>query len=83
MTSEPIPAISRRVKELREAKAISQQALANAAGLSTSVISQLEQGSKADPRLSTLQALAKALRVDVCELIGEETAAKPAGRSRK
>ena len=83
------PPISRRLKELREAAGMSQQALAGAAGLSISVVSQIEQGTKADPRLSTLQALSKALGVGIERLAGDEgsstegEAKKPRGRPRR
>ena len=69
-------ALADRVKQLREAAGMSQQALAVSAGLSISVITQLEQGQKADPRISTVAALAQALGVTVDELLREEE--KPA-----
>jgi transcriptional regulator with XRE-family HTH domain len=62
--------IGERVRELRVAAGLSQQALSNAAGLSTSVVSQLEQGTNLDPRLSTLLALADAMGVTLDELAG-------------
>src|SRR5262245_36077935 len=80
MAGEPLPLICRRVKALREAAGLSQQALANAAGLSISVISQLEQGTKTDPRLSTMQALARALGVEVCDLAGARQPGEPRRR---
>jgi transcriptional regulator with XRE-family HTH domain len=42
-----------------------------AAGLSMSLITQLEQGLKSDPRLSTLRALAGALGVSLDVLTGD------------
>jgi transcriptional regulator with XRE-family HTH domain len=75
--------IGERVRELRVAAGLSQQALSNAAGLSTSVVSQLEQGTNQDPRLSTLLALADAMGVTLDELAGrtppaEASADRPA-----
>jgi transcriptional regulator with XRE-family HTH domain len=61
--------IGERLKALRAAAGMSQQALAVAAGLSTSIVSQIEQGQKEDPRISTIQALAQALGVSVDELL--------------
>jgi len=58
---------------------MSQRALAKAAGLSPVLVTKLESGAIADPRLSTLRKLAKALNVTVADLIGE---GKPAPRSR-
>jgi transcriptional regulator with XRE-family HTH domain len=92
--TKPIPHLGRRVKQLREAAGLSQQALAAAAGLSISVVTQLEQGAKADPRVSTAAALAAALGVTMDELLAtasEEPVAKrrseridsPAARFRR
>jgi transcriptional regulator with XRE-family HTH domain len=53
--------LSERLRSLREAKGVSQQELATGAGLSMSLVAKLEQGKKADPRVSTLLALASAL----------------------
>jgi transcriptional regulator with XRE-family HTH domain len=57
-----------RLKELREAKGLTQEALAKRAGCSRAYLSRLEMGLH-DPPLSRLQALAKALRVTVAELV--------------
>jgi transcriptional regulator with XRE-family HTH domain len=82
MPKKEIPAFSRLVKELRDAAGITQQELATRAGLSISLVTQIEQGSKADPKLSTLHALAQALGVDVAALAAsgppEHSADKPA-----
>jgi len=56
-------AISQRIKGLREAAGLSQQELAVKADLSVSQVAKLEQGSKADPRVSTMLSLARALGV--------------------
>ena len=62
-------AISERIKTLREASGLSQQEVAVLADLSMSLVAKLEQGKKADPRTSTLLALAAALKVQPGELI--------------
>jgi transcriptional regulator with XRE-family HTH domain len=56
-------ALSLRLKHLREASGLSQQEVAVKADLSLSLVAKLEQGKKADPRASTLLALAEALGV--------------------
>src|SRR4051812_16029885 len=56
-------ALSQRIKRLREAAGLSQQEVATRGDLSLSLVAKLEQGKKADPRASTLLALAKALEV--------------------
>jgi transcriptional regulator with XRE-family HTH domain len=66
---------------------MSQQALAAAAGVSISVVTQLEQGMKTDPRISTVAALARALGVGIDALAseppaGQRPAADPPPRDR-
>ncbi|MBL8800006.1 MAG: helix-turn-helix transcriptional regulator [Planctomycetia bacterium] len=56
-------ALALRIKQLREAAGLSQQEVAVGADLSMSLVGKLEQGKKADPRASTLLALARALGV--------------------
>ena len=67
--------IGEQVKAWREARGLSQRALAERAGMPYPMIARLELG-QTDPRLSTLRRLAKALNVTVAELIGE-------GKSRR
>jgi transcriptional regulator with XRE-family HTH domain len=64
-----IPPIRARLKQLRHAAGISQQELASRAGLSVSVVCQIEQGRRTDPRISTLKAVADALGVSVAVLV--------------
>ena len=61
-----------KLKQLREARGLSQAALAKKVGrggVSREYIARLETG-KHDPPLSTLEKLAKALGVRVTELLG-------------
>jgi len=62
--------LASRVKRLRKARGLTQQALAVKAGVSLGYLARLEIGMH-DPRLSTLQKLAKALGVPVGQLLGE------------
>ncbi len=57
--------LANKLKRLREEAGLSQQALAVAAGLSTGVVSRIEQGQKTDILLGTATALARALGVTV------------------
>jgi transcriptional regulator with XRE-family HTH domain len=59
-----MPLFGVRLKELRLAKDLSQAKLADAAGVSLSVVFKAEQGVSCDPPWSTVQALAEALGVD-------------------
>jgi transcriptional regulator with XRE-family HTH domain len=69
VTQELAP-IGQRLKALRENAGMSQQSLATSAGLSVSLVSQIERGSRVDPRMSTITALAAALDVTLDELVG-------------
>lgn len=58
------------VKALRQAKGLSQRALAARVGVTAAYITMLERGKKTNPSLPTLRKLAKALGVPVAELLG-------------
>jgi|GEM_PF-1959123 len=70
--------IAYRLRTLREGAGLSQQQVAERADLSLSLIAKMEQGRKADPRASTLLALAGALNVRPGQLI-EDLATPPEG----
>jgi len=57
-----------KLRKLRQARKLSQAALADRAGFSREYVNKIEAG-RYDPPLSTLDALAKALRVKVEELV--------------
>ncbi|MEE8241808.1 MAG: helix-turn-helix transcriptional regulator [Nitrospirales bacterium] len=59
-----------KLKRIRERKGLSQRALAAKAKMSVTYLCNVENG-KADPSLSTLRRLAKALRVKVVNLLDE------------
>jgi transcriptional regulator with XRE-family HTH domain len=62
--------IGNRLKELRIRRALTQYELADRAGISTNALNRIEL-NKAEPHMSTLRKLAKALDVVPAELIGE------------
>jgi transcriptional regulator with XRE-family HTH domain len=76
LMTEPISGLGERIRQRRRDAGLSQQGLAVAAGLSISVIAQLEQGQRDDPRVSTLAAIARALGVRLDVLAGIEPAAQ-------
>jgi transcriptional regulator with XRE-family HTH domain len=82
MPSKERTGLAARLKSLRDKAGMTQQQVATAAGLSMSLITQLEQGSKSDPRLSTLRALAGALGVSLDELTGDGGQAEKPKRKR-
>jgi transcriptional regulator with XRE-family HTH domain len=57
-----------RLKQIRAKEGLSQADLAKKAGISREYIARLETGHH-DPSLSTLEKLAKALKVKVGELL--------------
>ncbi|MBN1548489.1 MAG: ImmA/IrrE family metallo-endopeptidase [Syntrophaceae bacterium] len=59
--------LAQNVRRLRTAKSFSQSALANASGLSLPAIKNLEL-AKSQPRMRTMQAIAKALEVKIQDL---------------
>ena len=69
-------ALSARIKALRETAGLSQQEVAERGDLSLSLVAKLEQGKKADPRASTLLALAEALGVTPGTLLDDLVPAK-------
>jgi transcriptional regulator with XRE-family HTH domain len=64
-----VSAIGPKIRELREAAALTQEDLAHQAGISTSTLSRIERGNF-QPRMDTLGKLAQALGVSVAELVG-------------
>jgi transcriptional regulator with XRE-family HTH domain len=57
-----------KLRKLRQARKLSQAALAERAGFTREYVNKIEAG-RYDPPLSTLDALAKALRVKVQDLV--------------
>jgi transcriptional regulator with XRE-family HTH domain len=62
--------VGERLKALRIRRALTQEELAQRAGLSKNAVNRLEV-DKAEPRMSTLRKLARALGVDPSELVGD------------
>ena len=58
-----------RVKELREARGLSQEAVAEKAGLGYKYYQHVESGRRRDIRLSTIEKLAKACGLELWELL--------------
>jgi transcriptional regulator with XRE-family HTH domain len=57
-----------RLKKLRTARGMSQDALAEKANITREYVNKLEAG-RYDPTVSVVQRLAKALKVSVAELV--------------
>lgn len=63
--------LARRVKEFRTANAMTQEELAKAAGIQRETIVQIESGNS-NPRLSTIEAIAYTLSIDISELLKQK-----------
>jgi transcriptional regulator with XRE-family HTH domain len=63
----PDPRLARALRELRERRAISQEGVAHAAGLTVSAYARIERG-EANPTWTTVAQIASALGVSVAEL---------------
>jgi transcriptional regulator with XRE-family HTH domain len=63
--------LGRRLAALRARRRITQDALADQAGVSVDIIRKLEQGRRQSARLDTLVRLARALDVPVAEVMGK------------
>lgn len=61
--------IGERIAQLRERRGMDITDLASASGLSSSYISQIENGKRSNLTLSTLEALASGLGVTLSELV--------------
>jgi transcriptional regulator with XRE-family HTH domain len=69
------PTIGETVAARRRTLGLTQEALAEAAGLSVETVRKLEQGERNSPRMSTLRRLATALHVPTSALLGSASQA--------
>jgi transcriptional regulator with XRE-family HTH domain len=64
--------LSERLRSLRQAQGLSQEAVARRAGMGLRGYSDIERGVATDPHYSTLSAIAEALGTTIARLVGEE-----------
>lgn len=74
--------VGARLKQLRTARRLTQEALAERAGLSYKFIGEVERG-RGNPTLTTLGALSDALGVGIVDLLGIATEEGPRLTSRQ
>lgn len=60
--------MGKRIRQLRTARGMTQEALARAAGLTLSTVSRIEKGTIKEPSRGTVRALAAALGVPAEDL---------------
>ncbi|MFY1653120.1 helix-turn-helix domain-containing protein [Solwaraspora sp. WMMB762] len=73
------PTVGDNVGRLRRLRGLTQEQLAEAAGLAIETIQKLEQNKPGSPRMSTLRAIAAALAVPTSVLVGPRVASSAAG----
>ena len=66
--------VGARLKQLRQARRLTQEQLAERASLSYKFVGEIERG-RGNPTLTTLNALSEALGVGLADLLGIETEA--------
>lgn len=82
-----MPTIGDHIGRIRRQRQLTQEQLAERAGVSVDTIKKLEQGTRTSARIATLAAIARALGVQTSELFGDasraaamrEPAARPLG----
>ncbi|MFO0634262.1 MAG: helix-turn-helix domain-containing protein [Nannocystaceae bacterium] len=74
--------LGQRVRALREERGLTQQSLAQAAGIATDMVSRLENGHYSSPGLRTLLRIALGMGTSVGALLPEACAAAARSRGR-
>ena len=72
-----------RVRELREARGLSQEEFAEQAGMSYKYYQQLETGRKPNFKFATFQKLARACGLEPWELLHPEASASALGEAKQ
>lgn len=74
MANDTAKRLRARVRELREARGLTQEAFAEKSGLDYKYYQSVEAGRKRDIRLSTLEKLAKACGLELWQLLNLDAA---------
>lgn len=73
------PSLGARIRELRAELLLTQRELADRAGVSVDLIRKLEHGTRQTASIASLQAIARALDVDIAQLLDKATALPDSG----
>jgi len=68
-SDQPQPALGKAIRQLREERGMTQEALAQEAGITVGHMSMIERGHS-NPTWATVKAIAASLRMTVAELAG-------------
>ena len=66
-SDKPQPALGKAIRQLREKKGLTQEAVAHDAGITTATLGVIERGLS-NPTWATLQGIATALGVSIVEI---------------
>jgi transcriptional regulator with XRE-family HTH domain len=69
---QTMPRLGDNLRHARRAVGLSQAELAQKSGVGAATVARIEAGTIDDPRISTLQKLAKALGLDARDLMPDE-----------
>jgi len=72
-TPRLLPQLIHRLKQLRKRAGLTQEQFAEKIGMSYKYYQHLEAGRKPDLRLSTIERLARAHRIEVSELLAKDS----------
>ena len=67
-SDKPQPALGKAIRQLREEKGLTQEAVAHDAGVTTATLGVIERGLS-NPTWATVNGLAEALDVSMAELV--------------
>lgn len=76
-TPRILPQLVNRLKQLRKRAGLTQEQFAEKARMSYKYYQQVESGRKPDLRLSTIERLARAHRIEVSELLAKASTRRP------
>jgi transcriptional regulator with XRE-family HTH domain len=68
-SDQPQPALGKAIRQLREKRGMTQEALAQEAGITVGHMSMIERGHS-NPTWGTVRGVAKALEISMSELAG-------------
>lgn len=68
-SDKPQPALGKAIRQLREEKGLTQEAVAHDAGVTTATLGVIERGLS-NPTWATLQGIARALDASMVDLAG-------------
>ncbi len=69
--SKTIPIVAKNIKKLRKEKGLSQDKLSRLADVAHATIIKIESGGIKSPTIDTVQKIAKALNVNINDLINK------------